>query len=116
MPAVEHSVKVPPKRKRAVMTASMPVTATMMSAGERARLRADILWYERNKERLRKRYPKQHLVIIDKKVVDHGRSLHALTQRVGKKIDVAPVFMPYTGDVDDEVLNLRTGARRVAPR
>jgi hypothetical protein len=70
-------------------------------------LAADMAWYGKNRARLRRRYDRQYVAIVDGAVIDHDREFEALASRVFERLGVRPVFMPRVG-ADDEVVHVRS--------
>jgi uncharacterized protein DUF5678 len=57
-------------------------------------LRADMRWYEKNRESITREYGGEYIAVIDRKVVDHDESFEALAERVFASEGPRNIFMP----------------------
>jgi plasmid stability protein len=70
-------------------------------------LEADMAWYKTHRRQLYRRYPREYLAILERRVLDHDPDFSALASRVFAKVGVHPVFMPRCVETD-EVVHLRS--------
>ncbi len=95
------------------LTLTALVIAALSRAARTARqddlkpLEADMVWYKTHRRQLQRRYPKEYLAILDRRVLDHDPEFSALAARVFAKVGIRPVFMPQAVD-QDETLHLRS--------
>ena len=54
-------------------------------------------WFQRNRERLRRRHPGEYVAVVKNAILDHDRDFDTLASRVFATIGVRPVFMPHLG-------------------
>jgi Family of unknown function (DUF5678) len=57
-------------------------------------LRAEMRWYDRNRDLLLKRYPGEYVAIVGRSVIDHDQAFDTLATRVFARVGVRNVFMP----------------------
>lgn len=66
-------------------------------------LEADMAWYKTHRRQLQRRYPKEYLAILDRRILDHDPDFGALAARVFAKVGIRPVFMPQAVETDQTV-------------
>jgi hypothetical protein len=70
-------------------------------------LQDDILWYRKHRPRLLRKYPGEHVAIVDASVIDHDRDFGALALRVFSRFGNRNIFMPRV-QRDEPVVRLRS--------
>jgi hypothetical protein len=66
-------------------------------------LEADMAWYKTHRRQFCRRYPREYLAILDRRVLDHDPDFSALAARVFAKVGIRPVFMPQCVETDGPV-------------
>ncbi len=93
--------------KEALATALRQKTARTDDSDGSEAIRPDLQWFERNRNRLLRRYPNEYVAILNRKVVDHDREFAGLAQRVFAKYGVRSIAMPRVTP-QDQVVHLRS--------
>ncbi|HEY2732423.1 MAG TPA: hypothetical protein VGI70_00480 [Polyangiales bacterium] len=74
-------------------------------------LSAEMRWFERNRDRLRRDYEGEYIAVIDDAVIDHDLEFDALAQRVFARAGARNVFMPRV-----ESRHAPSGTPKAAPK
>jgi hypothetical protein len=73
-------------------------------------LHRDIVWYQKNRAKLLRRYRGEFVAIVDAAVVDHGHDFSALATRVFSRFGSRNIYMPRV-QLDEPEARIRSPRR-----